>query len=193
MKLLLTRHGQSRWQTDGEAAGPDAALSPLGVLQAHRLGVYLAEYERVTRIVASPLLRARRTAEIVTLYLGLPVALDADLREFDNWDAADPPHPVDIWRPDPGAPLRPEHAAFRERVQCALERVVGDGGAADEATLLVAHGGTVGTILRLLLGSAASRIWTPNTALHSLRWTGDFWVLRYINKQEHLPRPLRSW
>ena len=48
------------------------------------------------------------------------------------------------------------------------------------------------TLLRLLLDSATMRIWTPNTALHSLRWTGDFWLLRYVNQQEHLPRPLRS-
>lgn len=191
MKLLLTRHGQSRWQTDGEVAGPDAPLSPLGVLQAHRLGAYLAAREKPTRILASPLLRARQTAEIVAAYQGLPVAFDAALREFDTWDAADPSPPATIWQPDPLAPPHPEYVAFRARLRGALERALGDGGV-KETVLIVAHGGAVGTMLRLLLGAPTARIWTPNTALHALRWTGDFWLVRYLNKQEHLPRPLRS-
>ncbi|MBN1922442.1 MAG: histidine phosphatase family protein [Anaerolineae bacterium] len=190
MKLLLTRHGQSQWQT-GTAPGPDAPLSALGVLQAHRLGEYLARRERPTRIVASPLQRARQTAEIAAQYLDLPVTLDADLREFDNWDAADPPPSAAMWQPDAATPLHPEHVAFCTRLQEALKRAIGND-VADEKVLIVAHGGTVGTLLRLLLGAPTMRIWTPNTALHSLRWTGEFWLLRYTNNQEHLPQPLRS-
>jgi len=192
MKLLLTRHGQSLWQTLGEAAGLDAPLSPLGVAQAHRLGAYLARYEPPARISASPLLRARQTAEIVARYLDAPVTCDNDLREFESWDASDPPSPVDMWRTMAAAPPHPAYTAFRERVQGALERVIGATPAAEEVVLVVAHGGTLGTLLRLLLDSATMRIWTPNTALHSLRWTGDFWLLRYVNQQEHLPRPLQS-
>ncbi len=193
MKLLLTRHGQSRWQTLGEVAGPDAPLSSLGVLQAHRLGSHLAKSEKPTRIIASPLLRARQTAEIAASYLDLPVVFDSDLREFDSWDAGDPPHPVDMWHPTAATAPHPEYVAFCERVQGALEHATGAPGAARDVILVVAHGGTLGTLLRLLLGSATARIWTPNTALHSLRWAEDFWLLRYINQQEHLPRPLRSW
>lgn len=191
MKLLLTRHGQSRWQTDGEVAGPDAPLSSLGVLQAHRLGEYLALRQKLTRIVASPLLRARQTAEIVAAYQGLAVSFEADLREFDSWDAADPPAPATIWQADTVMPPHPEYVAFRERLRGALTRILGTG-VVEETVLLVAHGGTIGTVLRLLLGSPSVRIWTPNTALHALRWTGEFWVVQYLNQQEHLPRPLRS-
>ncbi len=190
MKLLLTRHGQSQWQT-GTASEPDAPLSALGKLQAHRLGEYLARRERLTRIVASPLRRARQTAEIAALYLNLPVTFDADLREFDNWDAANPPSSTTMWQPDAATPLHPEYLAFCTRIQEALERMI-DGGVADRNILIVAHGGTIGTLLRLLLGAPTMRIWTPNTALHSLRWMEEFWLLRYTNNQEHLPQPLRS-
>lgn len=191
MKLLLTRHGQSRWQTEGESAGADASLSPLGELQAHRLGVYLLHQEKVTRLVTSHLLRARTTAEIVNSYLDLPLAIDADLREFDSWDAGQAPMPVSIWNPTPVEAVHPENQVFRVRVQAALERLVGDG-TSEETVLVVAHGGVVGTALRVLLGAPTQRLWTANTALHALEWTGEFWLVRYLNCQEHLPYSMRS-
>ena len=191
MKLLLTRHGQSRWQTDGNSAGVDAPLSHLGELQAHRLGRYLRQREKIDRIISSNLSRAHKTATIVASYLDLPVTVEPALREFESWDAGSPPPPRAIWEPAPAAELHPEHRAFRARICAALKQIIGDG-EDDETVLLVAHGGTLGTILRLLLGSEVQRIWTLNTALHSLSWTGKFWLIQYLNRVEHLPRPLRS-
>ncbi|MEA3309355.1 MAG: histidine phosphatase family protein [Chloroflexota bacterium] len=191
MKLLLTRHGQSRWQTDGKSAGEDAPLSHLGELQAHRLGRYLQQYEELDRIVSSNLSRAHKTATIVGSYLDLPVTVESSLREFESWDAGSPPPPRAIWEPAPASEPHPEHRAFRGRIHAALRQTIGDG-ESEETVLLVVHGGTIGTILRLLLGSEVQRIWTLNTALHSLSWTGKFWLIQYLNRVEHLPRPLRS-
>lgn len=167
-------------------------LSPLGELQAHRLGEYLAQHELIDRIIASDLRRARSTAEIVASYLEKPVALDVGFREFANWDEGSPPVPTGPLDATPRSPAHPAHVAFRDRIAGALERVIGAGDT-EETVLIVAHGGAVGAALRVLLGATAPRLWTANTALHGLRWTGDYWVVRYINKQEHLPRPLRSW
>ena len=192
MKLLLTRHGQSRWQTDGDSAGADAPLSHLGRLQAHRLGEFLQRYEHVDRVVSSNLRRAYETATIVASYLELPVGVESGLREFESHEAGLAPLPVSLQNPLASAHSHPEHLAFRGRISTALQQVIGDG-EQDETILIVAHGGAIGMILRVLLGSTTQRIWTANTALHALRWTGEFWVVRYLNKQEHLPRPLRSW
>ncbi|MCD6344181.1 MAG: histidine phosphatase family protein [Anaerolineae bacterium] len=192
MKLLLTRHGQSRWQTDGDSAGADALLSHLGQLQAHRLGEFLQRYEHVDRVVSSNLRRAYETATIVTSYLDLPVGVEPGLREFESHEAGLAPLPVSLRNPLAAAHPHPEHLAFRGRISTALQQVIGDG-EQDETILVVAHGGAIGMILRVLLGSTTQRVWTANTALHALRWTGEFWVVRYLNKQEHLPRPLRSW
>lgn len=191
MKLLLTRHGQSRWQTEGDNAGPDAALSPLGRSQAHRLGAHLLKYEEVARIVSSHLQRARVTAEIVNSHLDLPLEIDSDLREFDSWDAGEAPKPVSMWNPSPASAIHPENQAFRVRVRNALKRVAGDG-TSDETVLIVAHGGVLGTALRVLLGAPTQRIWTPNTALHCLEWMENFWLICYFNFQEHLPHLMRS-
>jgi broad specificity phosphatase PhoE len=191
MKLLLARHGQSRWQTEGAAAGLDSPLSPLGVLQAHRLGEYLSEKETIQRIVTSNLRRAHATASIVAAYLDLPLTVELGLREFQSDEEGHAPRPVSVWEPQAGTELHPDHDRFRRRVGDALRKFVGET-PRDETVLVVAHGGTIGTLLRLLLGTDTARVWTSNTALHSLIWTRDYWLVEYLNRQEHLPGPLRS-
>jgi broad specificity phosphatase PhoE len=192
MKLLLTRHGQSRWQVEGERAGADAGLSPLGVIQAHRLGAYLRDHLTVDRIISSSLQRAHHTATIINSYLNIPLAVDPELREFESWEAGHAPHPTSIWDPTPAESFHPEHQAFKERVGGALERAIGTG-EQEESVLVVAHGGTIGAVLRLLLGAMTQRLWTGNTALHALEWTGEYWLIGYVNRMEHLAHPLRSW
>ncbi len=192
MKLLLTRHGQSFRQTEGESAGEDAPLTSLGKLQAHRLGKYLRRHRPPDRIIASDLQRARVTAEIVAHYCDLPVEIEAELREFESWAAGVAPDPRSPWDPAPQTTVHPGHIAFRRRVRNALRHIVTD--VDDESTtLIVAHGGTVGTALRVLMGAMTPHLWTANTALHSIRWTGEFWLIQYVNCLEHLPHPLRTW
>ncbi len=192
MRLLLVRHGQSLYQALGASAGDDSPLSPLGIVQAHRLGAYLRRYQRVDRILSSPLRRAYQTATIAAEYLGLPVAVDEALREFEDRRTMSPPLPISALDPrgvDGGTPARHR---FVERVNGALRRLLTEP-ERDETVLVAAHGGTVSAILSLLLGMPTARIWSANTAIHNLRWTGEFWVIRYLNRQDHLPRPLRSW
>ena len=62
MKVLLARHGETPWNAEGRYQGQrDIALSPVGEDQARKLGQRLAGVD-ITRAVASPLTRARRTA-----------------------------------------------------------------------------------------------------------------------------------
>jgi phosphohistidine phosphatase len=77
MLLHLLRHAHA-----GDAAafeGPDGErpLTDKGQAQAHRLGRFLADRRfHADRIVSSPLVRARETAEIVAGHLAMPVILD---------------------------------------------------------------------------------------------------------------------
>jgi broad specificity phosphatase PhoE len=192
MRLLLTRHGQSRWQTDGDVAGGDSLLSPLGELQAHRLGAHLKRHETVDRMVTSHLERAHKTATIVASYLDAEFTVNPELREFESDAAGRPPLPTSFWDPAPAEAPNPDHRGFLDRVRGALHEILPDE-EADETVLIVAHGGTVGTILKVLLGATTQRLWTANTGLHLLEWREEFWLVRYVNNLEHLPRPLRSW
>ncbi len=191
MRLLLARHGQSRWQIAGDAAGSDAPLTPLGELQAHRLGVYLqrdGDGLRIARVVASDLQRARRTAEIVASYLALPVELAPGLQEFEGWPVGWAPKPAAMWDPRPDAPLAAPYLTFRERVVEVVRRAI-----AQEGTpLIVAHGGTISAFLRFLTGCDTPRFAIANAALQIVSWKDDAWMFEALNLQDYLPLPLRS-
>ena len=83
LDLVLARHGQSYGNLD-RSLGQDTDLTDLGRQQAATLGDWLeGQGYRFSALYASPLRRARQTAEIVNAGLGLEVILDADLRETE--------------------------------------------------------------------------------------------------------------
>ncbi len=174
-------------------------MTPLGERQAHHLGMYLADHASIEAIYASDLERARRTAEIAAGYLDLDVILDLDLREFDDWDAGWVPVPVSQWDSVPDrADLTPGYGRFRRRVKAALQRIV-IASPAHGSVLIVAHGGTLGTMWRILLGSDTPRIRCWNAALHEVAWVtsewgneGDAWHFHYLNRMDYLPMDLRT-
>lgn len=64
MKILLARHGETRWNAEGRYQGQmDIPLSDVGEAQARQLGERLRDVP-ITRAVASPLARAARTAQL---------------------------------------------------------------------------------------------------------------------------------
>src|SRR5689334_12745091 len=79
-RLLLVRHGESEWNADGRWQGQaDPPLSDLGRRQARNAAAHVGA---VDAIVASPLERARVTAETISEALGVgPVLVEPDLME----------------------------------------------------------------------------------------------------------------
>lgn len=196
MKLLMARHGQSVWQVEGDGAGKDSPLTALGEAQAHCLGKYLAQNGRPDVIFASPLQRARRTAEIAASYLGLTVTLDPGLCEFEDWENGWAPAPVSMWDMSPAAALSPGYSRFRAQVLGAMQRIVNSHADGEYTVLVVAHGGSIGTLLRIALGSDTLGALPFNAALHQLEWTHspwrDTWSLVAVNQMDHLPPELRT-
>jgi probable phosphoglycerate mutase len=196
MKLLLARHGQSTAQVEGESAGLNSPLTALGEQQAERLGAYLADTHAVASIYASDLTRAHHTADIVGRHLGVPITLDPDLREYDDWDAGWAPSITSQWDTRPSDPvLTPGYQRFCDRLLAVLQRIA-DAAAEEDLILVIAHGGTLGTIWRLLVGSHTPRLRTFNTALHLIEWRntswGYHWIFHYHNAMEHLPLQMRT-
>jgi broad specificity phosphatase PhoE len=188
MNLLLARHGESEWMVRGDEAGFNSPLTDKGRQQARLLGRWLAaNQEGIDAIYASPLIRARDTAEIVAAELGLPVKFDHDLREFEvhYWDDSDNYTPPYInGQAVASADFNESYLPFKARVQGPVHRIFE---AYPEGTVLVvAHGGTVGTIVRNLLGGQDFSVQTDATGLHGLRWTGSRWIVEFMNRREHL-------
>ena len=159
-RLLLLRHGQSTWNADGRWQGhADPPLSPLGEEQARDAARRLAPGQ-FSRIVASNLRRARQTAEILAEALGLPVALDPDLREIDvgDWQGltraeidAQAPGALADWsegrsESTPGGETRTH---LTDRARAALLRAAAAASPGDRV-LLVSHGALIRNLDRRL-------------------------------------------
>jgi len=81
--ILIARHGETDWNRERRFQGhADPPLNELGRQQAHELAEALAGSD-IAAVYASPLARARETAEIVAAALELPVETRAALREVD--------------------------------------------------------------------------------------------------------------
>lgn len=187
LRLLLARHGESEWQVVGEEAGPDSALTDLGRRQADHLGHWLAEHLTIDNVYASPLQRAHDTAKLAAAYLDLPVHLREGLEE--SWFLVQPElpafeTPLEALGGKNVLPENGDYVSFRARVTEALQDILGRHD--DGTILIVAHGGTIGTIMRLLLGSDTFTVNVGNTTLHSLTWNGGQWHVEYVDRWDHL-------
>ena len=82
-RVVLWRHGQTDWNVARRFQGQaDRPLNAQGVEQARRAAPYVAALAPVA-ILASPLLRARQTAEELSALTGLDVCTDPRLAEIN--------------------------------------------------------------------------------------------------------------
>ena len=77
------RHGATDWNRQGLFQGrTDNPLNADGLAQAHEAADMLRGIG-ISRIVASPLVRAARTAEIIADAISVPLSIDDGIIEFD--------------------------------------------------------------------------------------------------------------
>ena len=84
-------------------------------------------------------------------------------------------------------PVPQEYDAFRQQVECAIKLIVGNALDHDhERILIVSHGGTMGTIVRTLVGCHRISVWSMNCGVHCLGWTDNRWEIRFMNRTHFL-------
>ncbi len=144
------RHGETDWNAQGISQGrTDIPLNAVGLAQARRAAATLKP-AGIATIVASPLIRAHRTAEVVAAALGLPVALDEDLQEvnFGVQEAQPMGDWYDGWVAGTATPKGAESfAALLARGVGAVNRAL-----AQPAPVLVVAHGALFRALRIALG-----------------------------------------
>lgn len=83
MILYLMRHGQTNWNVEGRVQGwNNTPLNTKGIEQARTAGEKLAG-EDIETVYSSDLRRAKKTAEIVSAALDLPLHYTKRLREMN--------------------------------------------------------------------------------------------------------------
>lgn len=159
--ITLLRHGRSRADDEKVHEGRyDSPLTQMGFEQAQkRLEDFRAKGFRFDRIIASPLIRAKAVAEVMSEGLDVPMELDPDWMEMDNggaaglsWEQNQKRYPrpafitpfTDIYG---GGESRWEMYARAAR---AVQAVVRRGA---DKYLVVAHGGILNSALHTLIGS----------------------------------------
>ena len=84
MKLILVRHGETRWNKEGRVQGnsSDTELSDRGIKQVSKLALFLKN-ENIAAVVSSPLKRTVAMAEAIASQHELSVVVDDEIRELD--------------------------------------------------------------------------------------------------------------
>jgi probable phosphoglycerate mutase len=200
MRILLARHGETQWNVEGRHQGQtyDIPLSAQGRTQALALGRRLAGLD-LARAVASPLLRARQTAELALG--GRPLALDARLVELSHgeWEGRltseiQEAHP-DLrraWRETPHLVSPPGGEGFRDVEARAWPafREACEGLGPEDTLFIVTHDGVNRALLARILGLDLSRVWAfrqAPTCLNLLEGTDvDHLQVVRLNDAAHL-------
>jgi broad specificity phosphatase PhoE len=150
-RLILVRHAEPDEAVRGRCYGSlDVGLSAAGVAQAERLVRALAEVA-IDKIYSSPRMRATQTIT----GLGQPIEVVADLREIDfgdfegmTYEEAEAKYPAifECWMARPTEVAFPGGECFtdvKRRVLATVAQIRVAGG----TTVVVAHGGTIRTII----------------------------------------------
>lgn len=166
--FLFLRHGETDWNVAGRMQGKsDTLLNAHGREQARQAAASLQEVQ-IDRIIASPLKRARETAEIVNAILKKPLTLDDRLQERGFGSIEGMTRPEIDTRPEEELfvphvvqlnglklPIGAETPdAFLARVKEGIEENLSRH--AGEALLFVAHGEVFRTLCLYLIKEARS-------------------------------------
>ena len=209
--LLLVRHAETEDNAQMRLSGwTDTDLSPRGEAQIALLADHFNRvHGHVDAIYASPLVRARRTADAIGRLTGhTPILLD-DLREmyFGELDGqpfeelkeayahlleADQDSAIQdfIW------PSGESRSGFSSRVLRVINLIAGRH--VGRSVAVVTHGGVIATLLTLLHGESPAnwRKWVvPNASLTEVQWdpaTEQGALLRH-GDDAHLAPLVEAW
>jgi len=199
--IYLIRHGETEWNKIHRFQGynKDIELNDAGRRQARMLQQAMADIS-FDRIVASDLLRARETAEILNESHGLKIELDSGLREmnFGCWEGLNfeqvkemYPKEAEIWQTEPEALKIPGGETFEELFDRVWHRFVYWTHKQDYQNLaIVCHGGTCAALITGVLNAPIGAMWQylqGNTAVNIVEMDqpGQY-ILKGYNDKSHL-------
>ncbi len=193
--LTLVRHGRTTANAAGLLQGRvDNPLDELGEAQAVAVGLAIGD-ESIDRIVCSPLLRARQTAQTIADRAGVNIEFDdrfveLDYGEYDSIPLSD--LPADVWAqwledPQFTPPGGESLLDLRHRVWSALEELTQ--AASDSHVVVVCHTTPIKAAVQWALGVDDDLSWRmrlDTAAVCRVGFRGSRPVLMSFNDVSHL-------
>jgi 2,3-bisphosphoglycerate-dependent phosphoglycerate mutase len=187
--LGLIRHGSTAWNKEGRIQGSsDIPLDQGGLNEASLLAERLSS-EEWDILYASPLLRARQTAEVVASRLGIgEIHFDSRLREvsFGQIEGTIESERIAKW----GSEWRNLDLGF-EKNEDVLERGLAafaeiEASHPDKNVLIVSHGAFIRKILLRLVPGLEKEAPLNNTAVTIITQSNEVWECGLYNCTKHL-------
>jgi broad specificity phosphatase PhoE len=182
--VYLVRHGQTPLNESGVLRGlADPALDETGHRQAERLGAALGP-RGLAAVIASPLLRARQTAQPVAERARLEVAIDQCLldRDYGPWTGISRESVTDQWGSVDRAPGVEPGPAVRDRAVRGLTAIARryPGG----TVVVVSHDAVNREVLAAFDASLGDPDAIPqdNGCYDTLEWRGGRWAVLGVNE-----------
>jgi probable phosphoglycerate mutase len=160
-RFIFLRHGETEGNRKGIYQAPETPLNSAGEAQAAEAASVLA-LASIVHVAASPMMRAWRTAAIVTDGIGLTPEPDGALQERLYLGLAGKPVGTLDWRDDP--PACESLSTFVHRAGSGLARWLSREDDPEGDLLLVSHGGVLLVLAALTgvdLGTELRRNATP--------------------------------
>jgi probable phosphoglycerate mutase len=205
-RLVLVRHGEASGNREMRYLGAtDAPLTVRGRAQAAEVARAAAAFG-LAAVYASPLRRARETAEAIAAAAGLELTVEPELRETDygEWEGLTrreamerAPELLRRWEADPEAapPGGESLAATLARVAACADALAARH--AGGTLALVSHVGPIKALVCAALGldaGGARRMWLDPASLSVVEWPaepGRVAALRVFNASGHLSEGVR--
>lgn len=181
--VYLARHGQTPLNESDVLRGlADAPLDETGNDQARRLGAALGPLG-LCAVIASPLLRARQTAQPVADHAGLEVITDRCLldRDYGPWTGVSRQTVTERWGSVDRAPGVESRLAVRDRAVRGLTGIAQRNGG---TVVVVSHDAVNREVLVAIDPGLGQPDALPqdNGCFNLLEWRDDRWAVLTINE-----------
>lgn len=201
MKLILVRHGETKWVRMGRYQGStDVPLNRRGFRQARAVARSIKK-EQVIAVYSSELTRARETAKLIGAVCRKQVVVDGRLNEvsFGDWEGESHknigtrfPKASRSWykahwssRPPGGESLR----SLEQRISAFLNELLRKFGNRKETCVVITHGGPIRMFLVCILKVAPKIFWQVRVdpaSVSVIHVTKKRQELVLLNSQTHL-------
>src|SRR5699024_2773760 len=186
-KIYLVRHGETDWNIKGIIQGQtNIPLNKTGEIQARECGEYFKN-KPIDAIISSPLMRAKKTTQLINQTLNLRIIYEDRLKER-YFGIAEGKSKVELIKKfhQQIYPSQEPRLALNKRAMIALNDILRE--YRNQNVLVIANGAVINSILASVSNHTVwSRITTlKNGSLSILNINEHNWLIESVNQTSHL-------